>query len=143
MSSGLEVEATVCATLPPPMKKASLKKLQSSPIRARPVTEEILSDSLKTVLQIERNVVVGGGEMPIDDGDHSRVDPHVKINREIVLGKNMHESSLEIREPEMDDEVTGEMDAHMAAVLARYRKTLVERTKFHLGECVFKRRSVP
>ncbi|CAK9233000.1 unnamed protein product [Sphagnum jensenii] len=62
-----------------------------------------------------------------------RVDPHVKINRGIVLGKNMHESSLEIREPEMDDEVTGEMDAHMAAVLARYRKTLVERTKFHLG----------
>jgi hypothetical protein len=40
---------------------------------------------------------------------------------------------LEITEPEMDDEITGEKDAYMASVLSRYRKTLVEKTKYHLG----------
>jgi hypothetical protein len=52
----------------------------------------------------------------------------------LVLGKNFHELSLAITEPEMDDEVTGDKEAYMAGVLARYRKTLVERTKYHLGE---------
>lgn len=51
----------------------------------------------------------------------------------LVLGKNFAELSLAITEPEMDDEVTGDKEAYMAGVLARYRKTLVERTKFHLG----------
>ncbi|CAM6104716.1 unnamed protein product [Calypogeia fissa] len=51
----------------------------------------------------------------------------------LVLGKNFHELSLAITEPEMDDEVTGDKEAYMAGVLARYRKTLVERTKYHLG----------
>lgn len=53
--------------------------------------------------------------------------------REIVLGRNMHLSCLNITEPEANDEVTGDKEAYMAAVLARYRQTLLERTKHHLG----------
>ncbi|PWA50768.1 hypothetical protein CTI12_AA469730 [Artemisia annua] len=53
--------------------------------------------------------------------------------REIVLGRNVHTSSLEVTEPDADDEVTGEREAYMASVLARYRKSLLERTKHHLG----------
>lgn len=41
--------------------------------------------------------------------------------------------SLEVTEPEADDESTGDKDAYMASVLARYRKLLLERTKHHLG----------
>lgn len=53
--------------------------------------------------------------------------------REIVLGRNVHKMCFAINEPEADDEVTGEREAYMASVLARYRKSLVERTKHHLG----------
>lgn len=53
--------------------------------------------------------------------------------REIVLGKNVHTTCLEVTEPDADDESTGDKEAHMASVLARYRKTLLERTKHHLG----------
>ncbi|KAK4751957.1 hypothetical protein SAY87_020755 [Trapa incisa] len=53
--------------------------------------------------------------------------------RQIVLGRNVHTSCLEVTEPDADDELTGDKDAHMAGVLARYRKTLMERTKHHLG----------
>lgn len=53
--------------------------------------------------------------------------------REIVLGRNVHTSCLEVTEPDDDDEVTGEREAQMASVLARYRKSLLERTKHHLG----------
>lgn len=53
--------------------------------------------------------------------------------REIVLGRNVHTMSLAVTEPEADDEVTGDREAYMASVLARYRKSLVERTKHHLG----------
>lgn len=53
--------------------------------------------------------------------------------REIVLGKNVHTTSLEVTEPDADDESTGDKEAYMASVLARYRRTLVERTKHHLG----------
>ncbi|KAJ0976563.1 hypothetical protein J5N97_012037 [Dioscorea zingiberensis] len=55
---------------------------------------------------------------------------------EIVLGRNEHKMCLTIEEPEADDEVTSEKDAYMASVLARYRKSLVERTKHHLGSPV-------
>ncbi|KAK3031527.1 hypothetical protein RJ639_036041 [Escallonia herrerae] len=41
--------------------------------------------------------------------------------REIVLGRNVHTTCLEVTEPDVDDEVTGERDAYMASVLARYR----------------------
>ncbi|KAF8030810.1 hypothetical protein BT93_D0105 [Corymbia citriodora subsp. variegata] len=53
--------------------------------------------------------------------------------REIVLGRNVHTTCLAIEEPDANDEFTGDKDAYMAGVLARYRKTLVERTKQHLG----------
>jgi histidine decarboxylase len=56
-----------------------------------------------------------------------------KEKREIVLGRNIHTTCLEVTEPEADDEITGDRDAHMASVLARYRKSLTERTKYHLG----------
>ncbi|CAK9187364.1 unnamed protein product [Ilex paraguariensis] len=52
--------------------------------------------------------------------------------REIVLGKNVHARCLEVTEPDADDEWTGDKEAYMASVLARYRKTLVERTNHHL-----------
>lgn len=59
--------------------------------------------------------------------------------REIVLGRNMHTACLEVTEPDADNESTGDKEAYMASVLARYRKTLVERTKHHLGAycCAF------
>lgn len=53
--------------------------------------------------------------------------------REIVLGRNVHTMSLAVTEPDADDEVTGDREAYMASVLARYRRSLVERTKHHLG----------
>ena len=53
--------------------------------------------------------------------------------KEFVLGRNVHNSCLDITEPEANDDVTGDKEAYMAAVLARYRQTLLERTKHHLG----------
>ena len=53
--------------------------------------------------------------------------------RGIVLGRNVHSTCLDITEPEVNDEVTGDKEAYMAAVLARYRQSLLERTKHHLG----------
>lgn len=53
--------------------------------------------------------------------------------REVVLGRNVHMSCFEIREPEADDEVTGDREAYMASVLVRFKKSLTERTKHHLG----------
>lgn len=53
--------------------------------------------------------------------------------REIVMGRNVHTTCLSITEPNDDDEFTGDKDAYMASVLARYRKNLVERTSNHLG----------
>lgn len=53
--------------------------------------------------------------------------------REIVLGRNVHTTCLAVTEPDANDEFTGDKDAYMASVLARYRKTLLERTKHHLG----------
>jgi histidine decarboxylase len=54
--------------------------------------------------------------------------------REIVLGRNVHASCFAVKEPDADDEDTGEREAAMAAVLARYRRSLTERTKHHLGK---------
>lgn len=59
---------------------------------------------------------------------------HKIAEREIVLGKNVQTSCLAVTEPEADDEFTGDKEAYMAGVLARYRKTLMERTKHHLGK---------
>ena len=60
-----------------------------------------------------------------------------KEKREIVLGKNVHTMSLEVTEPDADDEVTGDRDAYMASVLCKYKKALTERTKHHLGLTLF------
>ncbi|XP_047959579.1 serine decarboxylase-like [Salvia hispanica] len=57
----------------------------------------------------------------------------VEIMREIVLERNVRTTCFEVTEPDPDDEATGDKDASIASVLARYRKTLVERTKHHLG----------
>lgn len=54
-------------------------------------------------------------------------------NQNIKLGRNIHTMSLEITEPDTDEEVTGEREGYMASVLARYKRTLKERTKYHLG----------
>lgn len=56
--------------------------------------------------------------------------------RGIVLGRNVHTTCLAIEEPDANDEFTGDKDAYMAGVLARYRKTLTERTKHHLGNAL-------
>ncbi|XP_057973023.1 serine decarboxylase [Malania oleifera] len=56
-----------------------------------------------------------------------------KTRREIVLGRNVHTSCLAVTEPAANDELTGDKEAHMAGVLARYRKTLMDRSKHHLG----------
>ncbi|PON83067.1 Pyridoxal phosphate-dependent decarboxylase [Trema orientale] len=70
-----------------------------------------------------------------NSGDHADYDDgdEAEEKREIVLGRNVHTTCLAVTEPEANDEVTGDKDAFMASVLARYRKTLVERTKYHLG----------
>ncbi|PON81983.1 Pyridoxal phosphate-dependent decarboxylase [Trema orientale] len=68
-----------------------------------------------------------GDQADYGDGDEA------EEKREIVLGRNVHTTCLAVTEPEANDEVTGDKDAFMASVLARYRKTLVERTKYHLG----------
>lgn len=67
------------------------------------------------------------------NGEKVEKNGEVNKRREIVLGKNVHTSCLEVTEPDVDDEVTGEREAYMAGVLARYRKALLERTKHHLG----------
>ncbi|XP_059631616.1 serine decarboxylase [Cornus florida] len=53
--------------------------------------------------------------------------------REIVLGRNVHTTCLAVTEPDADDESTGDKEAYMAGVLARYRRTLIDRTQHHLG----------
>lgn len=110
----LRVSVAASPVLKSTLKKSSQRKPATSTIAAEPLPEEIPLDSLKSVLP-------------------ALVDGHVDHRKDFVLGRNMHSSCLEITEPEMDDEVTGEKDAYMAGVLSRYRKTLVEKTKYHLG----------
>jgi histidine decarboxylase len=57
----------------------------------------------------------------------------VEGKREVVMGRNMHTACFAVKEPDADDEETGEREATMASVLALYRRSLVERTKHHLG----------
>lgn len=107
--------------------KTSLKRSlppPSSLAMSNALPDEIPLDCLKTVLP------------PLVNGPNSVGNDHEVVgrdNKNFVLGKNMHGSSLEITEPDHDDEVTGEKDAYMAGVLARYRKSLTEKTKYHLG----------
>ncbi|KAA3453745.1 serine decarboxylase-like [Gossypium australe] len=67
------------------------------------------------------------------NGEDAGVDKLGKESREIVLGKNVHTTCFAVTEPEANDEFTGDKEAYMAGVLARYRKSLLERTKHHLG----------
>lgn len=69
----------------------------------------------------------------LDLNGQQHVDSNQKGKREIVLGRNVHTSCLSITEPDANDESTGDKEAYMASVLARYRKSLLERTKYHLG----------
>lgn len=104
-------------------EKSFSKKWSPASSPGEPLPEEISFDSLKTVLPALVNGQNG------EAGD----DVMVEQTQEFVLGKNIHGTCLEITEPEVDDEVTGDRDAYMAGILARYRKTLVEKTKYHLG----------
>ncbi|CAA7409529.1 unnamed protein product [Spirodela intermedia] len=49
------------------------------------------------------------------------------------LERNLDSSSFEITEPDADDELTGDREAYMASVLAKYGHNLEERTKNQLG----------
>ncbi|KAE8652903.1 hypothetical protein Csa_022669 [Cucumis sativus] len=69
----------------------------------------------------------------LDLNGQQHVDSNQKGKREIVLGRNVHTTCLSITEPDANDESTGDKEAYMASVLARYRKNLLERTKYHLG----------
>ncbi|GMH21584.1 hypothetical protein Nepgr_023426 [Nepenthes gracilis] len=53
--------------------------------------------------------------------------------RENVLVQNVHNSYLNIIEPKANDELTGDKEACMIAVLAKYRQTLIEKAKCTLG----------
>ncbi|CAA7388441.1 unnamed protein product [Spirodela intermedia] len=53
--------------------------------------------------------------------------------KDISLGRNVHSTCFAVTEPDADDEETGDREAYMASVLARYRRSLVERTRHHLG----------
>ncbi|XP_038886253.1 serine decarboxylase isoform X1 [Benincasa hispida] len=69
----------------------------------------------------------------VDLNGQQHGDSNQKGKREIVLGRNVHTTCLSITEPDANDESTGDKEAYMASVLARYRKNLLERTKYHLG----------
>lgn len=84
---------------------------------SEPVPAEVKSDDVDGAAN-------GGG------GDGGCVEEQ---KREIVLGRNIHTSSFSVTEPDADDDSTGDKEAYMASVLARYRKTLTDRTKYHLG----------
>lgn len=89
-------------------------------------------DPRAVVVESVPPVVENGKEM---NGEVEREEEEEEEEKrgEIVLGRNVHASSLAITEPDANDEFTGDKEAYMASVLARYRKTLMERTKHHLG----------
>ncbi|KAL0440578.1 UNVERIFIED_CONTAM: Serine decarboxylase [Sesamum latifolium] len=74
-------------------------------------------------------MVVVAEPVPVADSNGDDAEK----GREIVLGKNMHTMCLEVMEPDTDDKSNEDKEAYMASLLARYQKTLVERTKYHLG----------
>ncbi|ESW31054.1 hypothetical protein PHAVU_002G204900 [Phaseolus vulgaris] len=83
-----------------------------------------ITDHVHVPLMAEEDDIAGKGEAQngTENGE-----------RNIVLGRNIHTMCLEVSEPDIDDEVTGEREAYMASVLAKYKKSLTERTKYHLG----------
>uniref|UniRef100_A0A2P2J426 Uncharacterized protein MANES_18G090400 n=1 Tax=Rhizophora mucronata TaxID=61149 RepID=A0A2P2J426_RHIMU len=96
---------------------------------------EMLAEDFDSTVVLEAvppfPVIVENGKI---DGRREGAENEKKRNgKDIVLGRNVHTSCLEVTEPDANDDFTGDKDAYMASVLARYRKTLTERTKFHLG----------
>ncbi|XVF64356.1 hypothetical protein PTKIN_Ptkin09bG0162800 [Pterospermum kingtungense] len=78
-------------------------------------------------------VVTATNGGPSESDEEEGVEKPAKKSRDIVLGRNVHTTCLAVTEPEANDEFTGDKEAYMAGVLARYRKNLIERTKHHLG----------
>lgn len=101
---------------------ADIGNLKISKGKVEPLPEEF--DPVAVVANSETEQV--SGVVATNNG------ANIKI-REIVLGRNLHTSCHVITEPDVDDELTGDREAYMASVLARYRKSLLERTKHHLG----------
>lgn len=101
---------------------ADIGNLKISKGKVEPLPEEF--DPVAVVANSETEQV--SGVVVTNNG------ANIKI-REIVLGRNLHTSCHVITEPDVDDELTGDREAYMASVLARYRKSLLERTKHHLG----------
>ncbi|KAH7436743.1 hypothetical protein KP509_05G033900 [Ceratopteris richardii] len=90
------------------------------------------------------NVSVNGHPSTVENGNKKFPDPLSSLdisaqsdtngeNGIFILGRNMQYDCLSITEPEIDDESTGDKEAYMASVLARYRRMLVDRTRYHLG----------
>lgn len=70
-------------------------------------------------------------------GIHEIVEEKIaETERGIVLGKNVHTTCLTVTEPEANGEFSGDKEAYMAGVLARFRETMMERTQHHLGTYV-------
>ncbi|KAI5399869.1 hypothetical protein KIW84_057088 [Lathyrus oleraceus] len=53
--------------------------------------------------------------------------------REIALGRNIHTSCLEVTEPEDDDDIAGDRDAHMARPVAAIRMPILRVCNFKGG----------
>lgn len=87
---------------------------------AEPLPDEIPLLSLKTV-QLPTCHMYGQNGKPVQKTKGS------------VLGKAVHGTGLEITEPEIDAELTGELEAYMASILAWYVETVVEKSKCHLA----------
>ncbi|KAG6578892.1 Serine decarboxylase, partial [Cucurbita argyrosperma subsp. sororia] len=69
----------------------------------------------------------------VDLKGQQHAESNQKGKREIGLGRNAVATCFPITEPDDNDESTGDKEAYMASVLARYRKNLLERTKYNLG----------
>ena len=93
-------------------------------------------DAMAVVMEPLPPVVTeaNGGPSESEEEEEEGVKKPAKKSREIVLGRNVHTTCLDVTEPEANDEFTGDKEAYMAGVLARYRKNLMERTKHHLGK---------
>ncbi|KAI3997531.1 hypothetical protein MKX01_008138 [Papaver californicum] len=86
---------------------------------------------------IGSTVGVGSGKVEsVPDGFiPGGMAPENVIDETIVSGGNIRDATLihAITEPDADNENTGEREAAMASVLAKYQTSLTERTKHHLG----------
>ncbi len=108
----------------------------TSPLAAaEPLPEEIPLEALKKTVLPSPAPALPPVVVEITNGCGGSGDEHGHP-RKFVMGRNMHGSSLQITEPELDDKETGEKEAYMSAVLAQYKEILIEKTKFHLGVCV-------